>query len=96
MSATNVTRKDIVAGIASSTSLNAKQAGEALDAFVNFTGDALASGKRVPLRHFGTLQTKVRAARAGRNPQTGAELKIAAHNAVTFKPAAALKTKVNA
>ena len=57
--------------------------------------EALVKGDRVPLVGFGTFATSKRAARTGRNPQTGAEVKIPARTAVTFKAGSALKDAVN-
>ena len=56
---------------------------------------ALAKGDKVPLVGFGTFGVSKRAAREGRNPRTGATVKIAARKAVTFKAGTALKDAVN-
>ena len=59
------------------------------------TKAGLTKADRVPLVGFGTFAVSKRAARTGRNPQTGAVVNIAARNAVTFKAGAALKESVN-
>ena len=66
----------------------------ALDAFVNNTTKALKKGDRVALVGFGTFSVSKRAARKGRNPQTGKEIKIAAKKVVKFKAGADLSKKV--
>ncbi|WP_308188324.1 HU family DNA-binding protein [Nocardioides sp. R-C-SC26] len=64
-------------------------------AFGDVVGEALKSGDAVTLAGFGTFEARSRAARTGRNPQTGEEIQIAASTAPAFKPAAALKRVVN-
>jgi DNA-binding protein HU-beta len=56
--------------------------------------DQLADGNQVVLSGFGTFETRERAARTGRNPQTGESIDIAASTSAAFKPAAALKRRV--
>ncbi len=58
-------------------------------------GDEMQKKEKVQLIGFGTFQTSERKARTGRNPQTGAEIKIAAATLPVFKPGKALKEKVN-
>jgi DNA-binding protein HU-beta len=58
-------------------------------------GDALERGDSVVIPRFGTFEIRHRGARKGRNPQTGAEIDIAASKAPAFKPAAALKRRVS-
>jgi DNA-binding protein HU-beta len=70
-------------------------AGKALDSFVDGVKKALkAKDGKVTLVGFGTFSKVRRKAREGRNPQTGAKIKIKARNAVTFKPGKALKGAV--
>lgn len=66
-----------------------------IDAVLNNIQKALAAGDNVTLKGFGTFKVSERKAREGRNPQTGDVVQIPARNAVTFKPAAALKASVN-
>ena len=68
---------------------------KALDGFVNATAGALKKGDRISLVGFGSFSVSNRAARTGRNPQTGKEIKIAAKNVVRFKAGAELSGKVN-
>ena len=67
----------------------------AVEAVFEAVEAALVNGEEVRVPGFGTFKTKERAARQGRNPQTGASLKIPARTVVSFKPAAALKESVN-
>lgn len=72
-----------------------KAAEEAVNAFVNVVTKALAKGKKVQLVGFGTFEVRHRAARKGRNPQTGEEIKISASKAPVFKAGKNLKDVVN-
>ena len=86
---------ELVEAVATATGLTKADAGRAIDAtFAAITG-ALKDGDKVPLVGFGTFAVSKRAAREGRNPQTGETVKIAARNAVTFKAGSALKDAVN-
>lgn len=86
---------ELVEAVATATGLTKADTTRAIDAtFATITG-ALAKGDKVPLVGFGTFAVSKRAAREGRNPQTGATVKIAARNAVTFKAGSALKDAVN-
>ena len=71
------------------------KAARALDSFIGAVSVELASGSGVALVGFGTFKVSARAARKGRNPQTGAEIQIAASNALGFKAGKALKDAVN-
>ncbi|OGT45444.1 MAG: DNA-binding protein, partial [Gallionellales bacterium RIFOXYD2_FULL_52_7] len=64
-------------------------------ALIEVIGETLASGDSISLVGFGTFEVRERAARTGRNPKTGAELKIAASKVPAFKPGATLKSAVN-
>jgi len=77
------------------TTTTQADAGRVLDAIINTIGNALKNGDSVPLVGFGTFQITKKAARVGRNPATGAEIKIAAKNAPVFKAGKTLKDKVN-
>ena len=76
-------------------SINKTQAGAVMDALFEAMGDELADSGRVACAGFGTFKVIERMARKGRNPQTGAEIDIAASKTVTFKPTPALKAKVD-
>lgn len=86
---------ELVEAVASKTGLTKADAGRALEAVLETVTEALKAGDKVPLVGFGTFAVSKRAAREGRNPQTGAVVKIPARNAVTFKAGSALKDSVN-
>ena len=88
-------KSELVDAIASGADISKADAGKALDATVAAITDALKGGEQVSLVGFGTFSVKARAARTGRNPQTGAEIQIAASNVPGFKAGKALKDAVN-
>lgn len=88
-------KRELVEAVASSTDLSAAAAERAIEAVVEAITGALAKGDKVTVPGFGTFETRSRAARTGRNPQTGETLEIAASTAAAFKPATALKQAVN-
>lgn len=95
MKGNNVNKSELIDAIAASADLPKAAAGRALDATLDAVTAALTKGESVALVGFGTFTTKERAARDGRNPQTGATIKIAAATLPTFKPGKALKDAVN-
>ena len=86
---------ELVEAIAAAAGLTKADANRALDATLEAITKALSKGDKVTLVGFGTFGVSKRAARVGRNPQTGAEVKIPARKAVTFKAGASLKETVN-
>lgn len=86
---------ELVEAVATKAGLTKADAARAVDATFEVITGALAKGDKVPLVGFGTFAVSKRAARTGRNPQTGAVVNIAARNAVTFKAGASLKESVN-
>ncbi len=88
-------KSELIDAIADSADLSKSSAAKALDAVISSVQGALASGDQVSLVGFGTFSVKHRAARSGRNPQTGAEIQIAASNVPSFKAGKALKDAVN-
>ena len=88
-------KAELIEAIAAESGLSKADAKRALDAFVSTTSAALKSGDRVALVGFGSFSTSERAARTGRNPQTGKEIKIAAKKVVKFKAGAELGSAVN-
>lgn len=85
---------DLINKIAEDAGLTKVQAGAALDAVVDGVASTLAKGDKLTLVGFGTFSVSKRAARKGRNPQTGKEINIAAKNVVKFKPGKDLSDKV--
>ena len=86
---------ELIDAIASGADVSKASAGRALDSAIGAIMGALKSGDSVSLVGFGTFSVKHRAARSGRNPQTGAEIQIAAANVPSFKAGKALKDSVN-
>ena len=86
---------ELVSAIAEQANLTKKDAEAALKAFVNSVEESLKKGEKVQLVGFGTFEVRERSARVGRNPQTGAEMKIAAAKVPTFKAGKALKELIN-
>ncbi len=84
-------KSDLVAKIAEGAGLTKVQAEKALNSFISVTTAALKSGDKITLVGFGTFSAVSRAARTGRNPQTGKPLKIAAKTNGKFSPGKALK-----
>ena len=78
-------KAELIDQIADQAELSKADAKKALDAFVNATSGALKSGDRVALVGFGSWSISSRSERTGRNPQTGAPIKIAAKKVVKFK-----------
>jgi len=90
-----VNKTELIDAIAASADLSKADAGRALDAVVDAVTDTLKKGDQVSLVGFGTFAVKHRAAREGRNPQTGATIQIKASNVPGFKAGKALKDAVN-
>ena len=88
-------KAELVAAIAEKTELSKKDSEKALKAFIDVVTEELKKGEKVQLVGFGTFETSKRAAREGRNPQTGETMKIAASVAPKFKPGKALKDEIN-
>ena len=88
-------KSELVAAIAEKAELKKVDAEKALNAFVDAVTEALAKGEMIALVGFVTFETKKRAARTGKNPQTGAAIKIAASTVPAFKAGRGLKDAVN-
>ena len=87
-------KKELVAAIADKAELSKKDSEKALKAFVDVVTDELKKGRKIQLVGFGTFEVTERAAREGRNPQTGKTMKIEACKAPRFKAGKALKDAV--
>lgn len=84
-------KTELIAQVAEAAELTKKDASKAVDAVFNAIADALKQGDKVQLIGFGNFEVRNRAARTGRNPQTGAEIEIPASKIPAFKPGKALK-----
>jgi len=89
-------KTELVAAMADQAGLTKKDAEVALKAFTDVVSTELKKGGKIQLVGFGTFEVSERAAREGRNPQTGQAMKIAASKAPKFKAGKALKEIVNA
>jgi len=90
-----VNKSELIDAIASGADISKASAGRALDAVVDSITESLRKGDPVALVGFGTFSVKDRAARQGRNPQTGATIQIAAARVPGFKAGKGLKEAVN-
>lgn len=91
---TKMNKTELVNSVSEQAELSKKDAGKAVDAVFDVIQDALAKGDKVQLIGFGNFEVRERAARKGRNPQTGKEIEIAASKVPAFKPGKALKDAV--
>jgi DNA-binding protein HU-beta len=91
----NVNKTELIDAIAASSELPKAQAGRFLDTFIDAVTQSLTKGDQVTVAGFGTFSVRARAARTGRNPQTGEAIKIKASKVPSFKAGKALKDAVN-
>lgn len=87
-------KAELVDAIAEGSGISKADSKRALDAFIDATANALKAGDRVSLVGFGSFSVSERAERKGRNPQTGAEITIAAKKVVKFKAGTELSEKM--
>ena len=88
-------KTELVAAVAEKAALSKKDAEKAVSAVVDTITAALADGDKVQLVGFGTFEVREGAARTGKNPRTGAAIKIAASKVPAFKAGQAFKNTVN-
>ena len=88
-------KNDLIGVVADKAGLTKAQAGEAVDAVFDAITSSLTKGDEVRLVGFGTFAVSKRKASVGRNPATGAEIKIPASNQAKFKPGKGLKDAIN-
>ncbi|MBL56743.1 MAG: DNA-binding protein [Flavobacteriales bacterium] len=88
-------KAELIEAVAKESGLSKADAKRALEAFVSTTTNALKAGDKVALVGFGSFSTSQRSERKGRNPQTGAEITIAAKKVVKFKAGAELAGSLN-
>ena len=89
-------KTDLIAAVAEKAEVSKKDAEKALKAFTDVVTEELKAGGKIQLVGFGTFEVSERAAREGRNPQTGETMQIAASKVPKFKVGKALKDAVNA
>lgn len=88
-------RKELIAALAAKTGSTKADADRNVAALIDIITATLKKGDSLALVGFGTFEVRKRAARAGRNPATGAEIKIKASKVPAFKAGASLKTAIN-
>ena len=88
-------KEELVQEISKKAKVTQKDAGEVLNALVDTIQKTVAKGKKVTLVGFGTFESRKRAARTGRNPQTGKEISIPAKTVPVFSAGKKFKTVVN-
>ena len=88
-------KEELVQEISKKAKVTQKDAGEVLNALVDTIQKTVAKGKKVTLAGFGTFESRKRAARTGRNPQTGKEISIPAKTVPVFSAGKKFKTTVN-
>jgi DNA-binding protein HU-beta len=89
-----MTKTDLIAKVAEATEMTKKDSTKVVDATLDAIAEALKNGEKVQLLGFGTFVVRERAARKGRNPQTGEEIDIPATKVPAFKPSKQLKEAV--
>lgn len=87
-------KTDLINAVAEQVDLTKKEAGSAVDAVFESIQNSLSKGEKVQLIGFGNFEVRERAARKGRNPQTGKEIEIPASKVPVFKAGKALKDAV--
>lgn len=88
-------KAELISNVAEKAEFTKKDAEKAVSAVLDAIGEALSRGDKVQLVGFGTFEIRERAARKGRNPQTGEEINIAAANVPVFKAGKALRDAVD-
>lgn len=88
-------KSQISDAITERTGLSKIEARKALDAFIEIVGAALEKDEKINLVGFGSFSVSKKPARVGRNPRTGAPIKIVAKNVVKFRPGTELSLRIN-
>lgn len=89
-------KAELITAMAAKAGMKKTDTQKVLDAFIEVIGEELATGEKVQITGFGTFEVSERAAREGRNPQSGETMTIPASKSPKFKPGKVLKDKVNA
>ena len=93
---TNMNKSELIEAVAAKTEMTKAAAGRAVEAVLDSIAETVAKGDTVSVIGFGTFESRKRAARTGKNPQTGEALKIAATTVPAFKAGKAFKDRVAA
>ncbi len=89
-------KSELIASAADAAEMSKADMGRALDAILETIQSAVAAGEKVSITDFGNFERRERAARTGRNPQTGETMEVPASKAPAFKPGKKFKDRVNA
>lgn len=90
-----MSKKDLIDAVAEQADLTKEKAGVAVDAMIDYIQSAMKKGEEVRIPPLGTFKVAKRNARTGRNPSTGAEIKIPAAKVPKFQPSKTLKDALN-
>ncbi len=90
-----MTKSDIVEAVYQNVGFTKKRAAEVVNLILDTMKEALEDGDKVKISGFGNFEIRVKEARKGRNPQTGAEITISERQVLTFKPSQVLKDRLN-
>ena len=90
-----MTKAEIVEKISLTTYLNKKESADIVESVFDLIKSTLEAGENLKIPGFGNFEVKEKAARRGRNPQTGESIEIAARRILTFKPSSILKKSLN-
>ncbi|MFC4217190.1 HU family DNA-binding protein [Pseudophaeobacter arcticus] len=90
-----ITKQDLIRSIAEELGQTQEAVGATIEALIGQITNAAMASQEVSLHGFGTFKRSERAARAGRNPATGVSIQIEASSSLGFKPAKAVKDKLN-
>ncbi len=91
-----MTKSELISAVAGKSGLSKKDAEKAIESLVDAVTESLSKGEEVQLVGFGTWEVHKRESRKGRNPRTGAEIRIAARKVPVFRAGKALKQSVSA
>lgn len=90
-----MTKSDIVEAVYQNVGFTKKRAAEVVNLILDTMKDALEDGDKVKISGFGNFEIRMKEARKGRNPQTGAEITISERRVLSFKPSQVLKDRLN-
>ena len=90
-----MTKSDIVEAVYQNVGFTKKRAAEVVNLILDTMKDALEEGDKVKISGFGNFEIRMKEARKGRNPQTGAEITISERRVLSFKPSQVLKDRLN-
>jgi integration host factor subunit alpha len=91
----NMTKADIVEKICLATCFTKKESAEVVESVFDLVKSTLGNGEKIKIAGFGNFEVKEKAARCGRNPQTGEAIEITPRKVLTFKPSQVLKKSLN-